>query len=494
MLDAKATGKAVILEHNFDQGSLSEYKTVFPALSDIIKERKFTGNLCSSVIIPYTSKSKASYLILIGIGKKDSSKKIDSESYRRVIGKLMRIMEEFKITSLAVDLPSTKLFDAPISFIAGQAALMAHIASYHFDEFITDPERKVIEDREIIFLVSEADKKEAQAGIKKGEIIANSVNKARHWIDLPPITLFPAALAAKAETIAKDNGLKFTVFNEKEVNQMGMGGLAGVSRGSDLDCQLVIMEYKSGKKDAPTIAFVGKGITFDSGGLSIKPANHMETMKEDMSGAAAVIATMEALGQLKPDVNVIGIAPIAENLPSGKAIKPGDIVRFYNGKTAEIKNTDAEGRLILADALAYAVKHYKPAAIIDVATLTGACAHALGPFYAGMMSNHDDLVDHLQESSDRTGDRVWRLPLSDDYKPAIRSVVADISNIGSQTYLAGAITAALFLQNFVDDVPWAHLDIAGTAFDVPDLPYYRSHSATGYGVRLLVDVAMNWKK
>jgi leucyl aminopeptidase len=371
---------------------------------------------------------------------------------------------------------------------------MVHVASYHFDEFITDPARKVIEDREIILVLGDHDNKEAQAGIKTGEIIANSVNKARHWIDLPPVTMHPSALADKAEKISKEHGLTFTVFNEKEINQMGMGGLSAVSRGSDLDCQLVLMEYKSANKNAPTIAFVGKGITFDSGGLSIKPANHMETMKEDMSGAAAVIATMEALGQLKPDVNVIGVAPIAENLPSGKAAKPGDIVRFYNGKTAEIKNTDAEGRLILADALAYVVKHHKPVAVIDVATLTGSCAHALGPFYCGLMSNHDELVTKLQESSERSGDKVWRLPLTDDYKPAIKSPVADISNIGSPTYMAGAITAALFLQNFVDDVPWVHLDIAGTAFDVPDLPYYRPHSATGFGVRLLVDVAMNWEK
>jgi leucyl aminopeptidase len=238
---------------------------------------------------------------------------------------------------------------------------------------------------------------------------------------------------------------------------------------------------------------VGKGITFDSGGLSIKPAVHMETMKEDMSGAAAVIATMDAIGALKPDVNVIGITPLSENLPSGKATKPGEIVRFYNGKTAEIKNTDAEGRLILADALSYAIEQYKPDMIIDIATLTGACAHALGPFYCGLMSDDDALVNTIQTASDRTGDRVWRLPLHNDYKPSIRSVVADICNIGSPKYSAGAITAALFLQNFVGDTPWAHLDIAGTAFDVPDIPYYRAHSATGFGVRLMIDIAMNWK-
>jgi leucyl aminopeptidase len=493
LLATKAIAKAVILEQDFNHSVLNHFSELFPAINALVKERGFNGSLLSHVTIPYAHKEQNYYLILIGIGKKVDGK-MGHENYRRVIGKLMRIMEELKVTSLALELPTVAQFGAPIGYIAGQTALMSNIGAYHFDEYITDKARKVIENREITLIVPAGDRKEAEEGVMTGEIIATSVNKARHWIDLPPMVLYPTDLAQKAQKVCKDFGLKYTVFNEKEINQMGMGGLSAVSRGSELDCQLVIMEYKSGKKNAPTIAFVGKGITFDSGGLSIKPANAMETMKEDMSGAAAVIATMASLAQLKPDVNVIGVTPLSENLPSGTAAKPGDIVRFYNGKTAEIKNTDAEGRLILADALSYVVKHYTVDAIIDVATLTGACSHALGPFFAGLMSNHDDLVEKVEESADRTGDRVWRLPLSDDFKPAIRSPVADISNIGSPTYRAGAITAALFLQNFVDDVPWAHLDIAGTAYDVPDLPYYRPHSATGYGVRLLVDLAMNWQK
>ena len=237
---------------------------------------------------------------------------------------------------------------------------------------------------------------------------------------------------------------------------------------------------------------MGKGITFDSGGLSLKPPQYMETMKEDMSGAAAVIATMQAIAQLKPKVNVIGITPLSENLPSGKATMPGDVITFYNGKTAEVRNTDAEGRLVLADALSYAVKHYKLDALVDVATLTGACAYALGPFFTGLMSQHDKLTKRLQESADRSGDRVWPLPLHDDYKVAIKSAIADICNIGSKKYNAGAITAGFFLQNFVGDTPWVHLDIAGTAFDVPDVSYYRP-GATGVGVRLLIDLALNWR-
>lgn len=494
LLEANANAKAILLEQDFSHTELAPLAKLFPAIKALVEERKFTGSTGSSIVIPVSHSKGFIYLILMGIGKRDHKRKIDVEHYRRALGKLMRVMEEIKVDSIAFELPDPDFFKVTPAYLAGQTAMIVDIASYHFDDYITDPNRKIMKDRRVVLLTGDLPKKEIEEGVKKGQIIATSVNKARHWIDLPPSVLFPTDLSAKAKAISREFGLKYTVFNEKEINQMGMGGLSAVSAGSDLDCQLLFMEYKTTKKNAPTVAFVGKGITFDSGGLSIKPANSMETMKEDMSGAAAVIAGMASIAQLKPDINVIGVAPLAENLPSGKAAKPGDIVTFYNGKTAEIKNTDAEGRLILADALAYVVKHYKPDAIIDFATLTGSCAAALGPFYAGMMSEHEELVKRLQDSADRSGDRVWRLPLSEDYKPAIRTPVADISNIGNQTYMAGAITAALFLQNFVDDVPWAHLDIAGTAFDVPtsELPFFRTYGATGYGVRLMVDIVMTW--
>lgn len=494
LLEANANAKVVLLEQNFSPSILTPFVKIFPAIKTLVEDRKFTGGSCSSIVIPISTKEEVFYLILMGIGKRDHKRKIDVEHYRRAVGKLMRIMEDIKVDSIAFALPDPEFFNVTPAYLAGQTAMMVEIASYSFDDYISDPNRKIMKDRRIVLLTGDMPQKDIEEGVKKGQIIATSVNKSRHWIDLPPSVLFPTDLSTKAKAISREFGLKYTVFGEKEINQMGMGGLAAVSAGSDLDCQLLFMEYKTTKKNAPTIAFVGKGITFDSGGLSIKPANSMETMKEDMSGAAAVIAGMASIAQLKPDVNVIGVAPLAENLPSGKAAKPGDIVRFYNGKTAEIKNTDAEGRLVLADALAYVVKHYKPDAIVDFATLTGSCAAALGPFYAGLMSEHEELVKKLQNSADRSGDKVWRLPLSEDYQSAIKTPVADISNIGSQTYMAGAITAALFLQNFVGDVPWAHLDIAGTAFDVPtaELPYYRSYGATGYGVRLMVDLAMTW--
>jgi leucyl aminopeptidase len=415
------------------------------------------------------------------------------ETYRRSLGTVARAVEARKGKSLAVVLPDSSLFGTDIRHCAQQTVTALTMAFYHFDEFITDQDRRLKNVAEIVLVCAAAQADAVRDGVQEGNVIAESVNLCRYWIDLPPDHATPAQLAASAADIAKKHNLKYTVFDEKQIVAMGMGGLAAVSKGSERDCHLVILEYSCGKKDAPTLALVGKGITFDSGGLSIKPAASMETMKEDMSGAAAVISTMRALAILKPQINVIGVTPLSENLPSGKATKPGDIATFYNGKTAEIKNTDAEGRLILADALSYTAKHYKPDAMIDIATLTGACAYALGPYFTGMMSVHEELVKRMEQAAQRSGDRVWRLPLPDDYKPAIRSTVADICNIGSPKYMAGAVTAGLFLQNFVGDIPWVHLDIAGTAFDVPDISYYRPEGATGAGVRLFIEMAMNWK-
>ncbi|HEV2916393.1 MAG TPA: leucyl aminopeptidase [Candidatus Babeliales bacterium] len=465
----------------------------YPHLEDLMRVRSFTGKKQQVLIVPVTVNDQQKELIFVGAGKPKDRGIIDIELYRRAIGTLVRQAHTVYASVVALIVPNGTLFGVSQAELIKQTIITTHMTSFMFDKFLTERDRsgeliELILCGEHIGSVHEID-----AIIKNAEIIGTAVNKARWWVDMPPTHMTPPVLAEKAEKIAQKHNLKITIFGEQEIVDMGMGGIAAVSRGSDVDCRLVIMEYRVADKNAPTVAFVGKGITFDSGGLSLKPARSMETMKDDMSGAAAVIASMEALAQLKPAINIIGLAPLSENLPSGKATKPGDIIRFYNGKTAEVKNTDAEGRLILADALSYAVKHYKPDAIIDLATLTGACAHALGPFHCGMMSEHDELVARVQEASHYSGDRVWRLPLHDDYKTAIKSSLADICNIGNEKIMAGAITAAHFLQHFVDDIPWVHLDIAGTAFDVPDISYLRS-GATGFGVRLLIDLAMNWQK
>ena len=463
----------------------------FPALQDVMKKRDFSGKAKSILTIPAQKEGKVFYLIFAGFGKKNNNNQHDLEQYRRAVARLIRTAESHRCAAVALELPSAPLFNIDTAELAKETSIAAALTAYYFDTYITDADRKVRHVGEIQLIGQDQDA--IQKGIDKGSVIAESVNMARLWIDMPPSDLTPIDLADKAVEIAKKNGLKCTVFNEKEIIHMGMGGLAGVSSGSHQDARFVILEYKAPQENAQTLALVGKGITFDSGGLSIKPAASMETMKDDMSGAAAVIVTMRALAQLKPSINVIAFAPMSENLPSGTATMPGDILRFYNGKTAEVKNTDAEGRLILADALSYAVKNYKLDAIIDIATLTGACSYALGPFFTGLMSQHDELAAKVEQAAERTGDRVWRLPLHDDFKPAVISAVADLCNIGSPKYRAGAITAGFFLQSFVEEVPWVHLDIAGTAFDVPDVPYFRSEGATGAGVRLLIDLAMHWK-
>lgn len=473
-----------------DDSDLLDYKSLkkeSPNVEKLAKDKKFKAALGSVLIVP-TFSDKFSYLILFGLGKKNTDKQLSFENYRRAVGSLVKLLPSHNITSVGFDLPK---LDATPEYIVEQTVVIAKMADYVFNTFHTEKSTEIKTDINIV--VSAAQVKKLKSSLDKGLIIADAVNSARSWIDLPANMLTPADLAAHAESISHDQGLKCKVFSEAEIIKMGMGGLAGVSKGSELDCKLVIMEYKTKEKNAPTIAFVGKGITFDSGGLSIKPAASMETMKEDMSGAAAVIATMKVIGQLKPKINIIGVAPIAENLPSGTALKPGDIVKFYNGKTAEVKNTDAEGRLILADALSYVVKHYKPDAIVDLATLTGACAYALGPFFSGLFSQHDELTNRVIEASKTSGEAVWRLPLTDDYKVAVKADVADLCNIGRKDYMAGGTTAACFLQHFVGETPWVHLDIAGTAFNVPDISYYRRATATGVGIRLLTDLAINWK-
>jgi len=494
LINQKSDCLAFLLEQDYSfSGQLEQVAQHYlPQLKTVLEKYHFTGAVGTSLEIPVAHGNHISYLVFVGIGKKEPRKYINMELYRRAVGRVIRLIERHKHKSLALLLPSEKLFGVTEHILAQQTTEIIYMAEYRFDEYITDIERKSDRTFSVTFVVEDASKRAINKGIEIGTIVGTAVNHARQWIDLPAKYLTPTDLSHKARTIAKSHDMKCHVFSEETIDKMGMGGLAAVSKGSDQDAQLAIIEYSCGKKSAPTIALVGKGITFDSGGLSLKPAASMETMKEDMSGAAAVLATMDVIGKLKPKINIIGITPLSENLPSGKATKPGDIIRFYNGKTAEVKNTDAEGRLILADALSYAVKHYELDAIIDIATLTGACARAVGPYFTGMMSQNEELIERFNASAERSGDRVWRLPLTDDYMPAIKSHVADICNIGNEKYMAGASTAALFLKHFVNDVPWLHLDIASTAFDVPDISYFRPHTATGVGVRLFVDLIMNW--
>ena len=322
--------------------------------------------------------------------------------------------------------------------------------------------------------------------IKRGDIISNAMMLSRDLSNLPSNDCTPTYLAQRVKKISSSRPIKTTVFTTQKLKQLGFGGLLGVAQGSKQPPCFIIMEYSGGNRREKPIVFVGKTITFDTGGISIKPSASMDEMKHDKSGGATVIGIMQAVADLKLPVNVVGLIPATENMPGGSAYKPGDILTFYNKKTAEILNTDAEGRVILADALSYA-QTYKPKMIIDFATLTGACIVALGTVASGMIGNDKKIMNLLMKSAEHTGEKVWELPLWDEYKKLIRSDVADIKNIGGRG--AGTITAAAFLSHFVGEYPWVHLDIAGTAWTQEGTPKksYIKKGATGVGVLLSID-------
>lgn len=491
--DQKTRGFVFLLEEgfSFDKQLTTLANTYFPHLKQFMQENKFTGKTGQVLAVVGSHARGIQHLFFAGLGK---SKKghLDLEEYRRIVGSIIRTAEAKGVDSLAVELPGKKLFGQTVGQMAQTTATIALMACYRFDDFITNKDAQQTDVKELIMVAPAKDKKSVTEGIRVGTIIGKAVNRTRHWVDLPANIITPPEVAERAKKIAKEHNLEITVFDEAKIEKMGMGGLKAVGSASQHDSQLVILQYNAKNKKAPTIALVGKGITFDSGGLNLKPTGYLETMKEDMNGAAAVINAIAALAELKPDVNVIAIAALAENMISGSANHPGDIIKFYNGKTGLVGNTDAEGRLVLADALSYASKHFKPTAMIDVATLTGAVAHATGPFFSGLLTQDDSLAERAEKAGISSGDFTWRLPLIDRYKKMVETDIADVCNDGKTKYFAGPTNAACFLSHFVGDTPWVHIDNAGTAFNVPDTSYYRT-GATGSGTRLLIDFVLHWK-
>ncbi len=321
----------------------------------------------------------------------------------------------------------------------------------------------------------------AEVAARAGRAAGESANYARRLANLPANELTPSRLAEEARATAESAGLACQVMGPDELRELGMGAFLAVAQGSDQPARLIVLRHQP-QRSAPVVALVGKGLTFDSGGISLKPSDQMHIMKRDMAGAAAVLAAMRAIAELKLDLNVIGLLPATENLPSGHAYRPGDVVKAFNGKTIEIISTDAEGRLILADALAYA-KHLGATHLVDVATLTGACVVALGHVASGVMGNDDHLVEAVLDAADQAGERMWRLPLFPEYRGQLDSPIADIKNTGGRP--AGAITGGWFLREFVGDTSWAHIDIAGTAWSEKDQPH-QVEGATGAATRTLI--------
>jgi leucyl aminopeptidase len=331
--------------------------------------------------------------------------------------------------------------------------------------------------------------KEIAKGVELGNVLADATCIARDLANAPPNEIYPETLASHAKALGRKARIAVTVFDDKTIGRLKMGGVLAVAKGSDRPARFIIMEHNKSKK-LPTIVLVGKGVTFDAGGISIKPAAGMSEMKMDMHGAATVIAVMQACARLKIPLHVVGLVPSVENLLGGKAMKPGDIITHHNGKTSEVDNTDAEGRLILADALSFASR-YKPELVIDIATLTGHVVVGLGTHATGMMGNDQAAMDRLREAGERTYERVWQLPMFEEYEKLNKSEVADVKNSGGRP--AGAITAGFFLKQFIGDYKWIHLDIAGTGILTEALDYVPK-GASGVGVRLLLDYLRHWSK
>jgi len=414
------------------------------------------------VVLPGSDGIAADAVAIVGLGDRD---KADSTTLRRAVGAAARRLSER--ASLGVCLPTS---DGKTGAVAEGLIL----GSYRFTTYKTEAKPSKLE--RLLFVGA------SDPELERASIVAEATCFARDLTNEPASTLTPDVLAERARGAGDVAGFETTVWTEKELRDHGFGGLLGVSAGSEIPPRFIQMRYAP-SKSSRKVALVGKGVTFDSGGLSLKDAANMETMKTDMGGAAAVIATMSAVGRLKPDIEVLAFVPSTENMPSGTAIKPGDVLKHYGGKTSEVLNTDAEGRLILADALAFASEQ-GPDAIVDVATLTGSIMIALGKKSTGLFANDDALADELVGASRSAGERVWHMPLYDMYRKELESEVADMKNVGSRW--GGAIIAALYLREFVgDDIPWAHLDIAGAARAESDYDE-NSKGGTGVAVRTLV--------
>jgi len=446
-------------------------------LTTLCREGGFTGKPNKTALIPTLGRMAAERLLLVGLGKR---KDLARDRLRQAAGTAVQALRGTGVKSAV-----------SVLHLAGGggeewlgATMEGHLlGGYSFDRYKTGAEKNA-QVAELTLLVPDA------AALDAAELVAaetravcEAVIMTRELVDQPANVATPAFLAEKALEAAGRCGIDCRVLEREEMEREGMAALLAVARGSSQPPRFIILEYRGGGKNARPTVLVGKGITFDSGGISLKPREGMEKMKNDMAGGAAVLGAVTAAARLRLPVNLVGLVPAAENLPGGRAYKPGDLVRSMSGKTIEIVNTDAEGRMILCDALHYA-QRYRPAALIDVATLTGACVVALGGFASGLMGNDQGLVRALKQAGEASGERLWELPVWDEYGELMRSDIADLKNAGGPT--AGTISAGWFLKQFAGKAKWAHLDIAGTAWEEKGRPYLPK-GATGVGVRLLVE-------
>jgi leucyl aminopeptidase len=494
----KSTAKLVVLPMFEDKERFRAAATRLQRLAGImppqVTSKVFTGKRGQTVLVPSTRRNEQ---LILGLGM-GTVTALTREVLRKTGAAAVSSAISVKAGTIACVEPGSELEGGELPAealtteeIAQSLAEGALLAAYRFDKYQTRNADERFAPAEFMMLAASAGRAAALArGAECAGKVCAGVFLARDLANIPGNDLFPDVLAREARALGRHPRVTVTVFDEKKIARLGMGGLMGVAQGSAHAPRFIILEYTPRKtpKKARTVVLVGKGVTFDSGGISIKPSANMGEMKMDMSGAAAVLGTIQVASAQHLPVHLVGLIPAAENLPGSRALKPGDILKHLNGMTSEIENTDAEGRLILADALVYAGR-FSPDLVIDLATLTGAVVVALGHFTTGMLGTADDAMRQMEEAGRRTYERVWQLPLFEEYERLIKSDVADVRNTGGRW--AGAITAALFLKKFTGTYPWVHLDIAGTAI-VEEPSEYIQKGGSGVGVRLLVDFLHHW--
>jgi leucyl aminopeptidase len=450
------------------------------ALQDLIRSKEFEGKANEVLLYHTHGRVPAKRLVLVGLGKK---KDVTLDSLRQALGHAAKRVRQAKAKTFAVGLPTVMPKGCTLVEAAQVMVEGAILGNYQFTAYRSEKGPANDVSGMTLLTPRKSQLRQLAEGIRRGVATSEATVLVRDLCNHPSNVMTPTRIANEAKAVAKEPGVSLKILEQKDMEQLGMGALLGVARGSHEPPKFIILEYNGVKrKDEQPVVLVGKTITFDTGGISLKPAENMEHMKADMTGGAEVLASMRAAARLQLPLRLISILPVAENMPGGRAMKPGDIVKTLSGKTVEVQNTDAEGRLILSDGLAYA-QRYKPAALIDIATLTGACVVALGQFAIGMFGTDVKLKDAVRKAGLRAGERVWEMPLWDEYFEQLKSDVADMRNIGGRG--GGMITAALFLSKFVGDCPWVHLDIASTDWSERERAYIPK-GPTGIGTRLLI--------
>lgn len=446
-----------------------------------VQAGEFRGEFKETLLLVSGGRLAAQRILLVGLGREADA---DLDRLRKAAAVACAFLQQRRIAEMTTDLAQVRVKGAARAEVAQALSEGLLQAAYRFDRYRTEKRDKLPPAMgEVCYLVAEgADIAAVEAGVAHAQAISAGVYLARDLVNEPGNVKSPRYLAQQAQSLAREAGFSCTVIDRAELEVQGFGALLGVARGSVREPCLIVLDYQGGKAQDPPLALVGKGVVFDAGGISLKPAEKMDEMKMDMAGAAAVLGTFLAAARSRLPINLVGVIPAVENLPSGSAMRPGDILTSLSGRTIEVLNTDAEGRLILADALTY-VKRFNPRKVIDLATLTGACIIALGHHAAAVLGNDEDLVARLLDAGRRSGEKLWQLPLWEEYSGQIKSDIADVKNIGGRP--AGTITAAAFLQKFAEGLAWAHLDIAGTAWEEKGEPWVPK-GASGFGVRLLM--------